>query len=562
MNLLEKHNLAILLLIILISAAVRFFALGDFPAGFHRDEAYLGYNAYSILKTGKDISGNFLPIHIESFLFSPAGYAYASVPFIAFFDLSSFSVRFASAFFGLLSVIMTFFVTRELFSNKKNRVAIPLLSAFFLGIMPWNIILSRTATENSIVTFLLLVSVFLFLKWKEKFKKIYIASFYIVLSSTYLFYQAPRAFVPLFAPILLLLGNLRNELKSKVLLVVLYLLLIVVPVLSIISSQDLSTRIRTLSIFNSQEAGLVVNEQIARDGVFGLPYFATRIFHNKPVYYAFNFLDNYFSHFSYQFLFTDKIFPERYVVPNHGILYIFMLPLILYGAYAVLVKDRKVGLFLILWILFSPIGSSLTMDDTQNIQRTLFATPSYAILSAYGFLEMLNILKKRYRALFLAFSMTTITFSFLYFLVQYFSQSSFYKPWIRQDGYKELVLTLEKNLSNYKKVVVTNRESAPTLFLFFYKKYSPDLAQKAVSSSPLKDTDRISFDQYEITEEECPLRIEINKDTGEKILIGEKNVMYVNSGLCKEESAPANSSLIKTIYRRDGSKAFQILEIY
>src|SRR3989344_9151444 len=99
----KKHYFA-LGLIFLLGVFLRFFILGQVPVSLHRDEAFLGYNAYSILKTGRDISGSFLPIHLESFFFSPAGYSYFSIPSVALFGLSEFSVRFASALFGSLTI--------------------------------------------------------------------------------------------------------------------------------------------------------------------------------------------------------------------------------------------------------------------------------------------------------------------------------------------------------------------------------------------------------------------------------------------------------------------------
>src|SRR5579859_3616347 len=98
-----KKYIVVLILIFLLGSFLRFYQLGSIPAGFHRDEAYLGYNAYSILKTGRDMTGHFLPLHLESFLYSPAGYSYFSIPFIALFGLSPFSVRFAAALFGCLT---------------------------------------------------------------------------------------------------------------------------------------------------------------------------------------------------------------------------------------------------------------------------------------------------------------------------------------------------------------------------------------------------------------------------------------------------------------------------
>jgi uncharacterized membrane protein len=43
----KKLTLIIITLIILGGAILRFYNLGQVPHGFHRDEAFLGYNAYS-----------------------------------------------------------------------------------------------------------------------------------------------------------------------------------------------------------------------------------------------------------------------------------------------------------------------------------------------------------------------------------------------------------------------------------------------------------------------------------------------------------------------------------
>lgn len=101
-----ERSAFLVIIVFSIGIILRFYNLGEVPVSLHRDEAFLGYNAYSILKTGKDMSGNFLPIHLESFFFSPAGYSYFSIPFIALFGLSQFSIRFASALFGSLNILL------------------------------------------------------------------------------------------------------------------------------------------------------------------------------------------------------------------------------------------------------------------------------------------------------------------------------------------------------------------------------------------------------------------------------------------------------------------------
>ncbi|EKD95597.1 MAG: hypothetical protein ACD_24C00433G0001, partial [uncultured bacterium] len=55
-------TLTILLLIVLLGGALRFYQLASVPPSLARDEVSVGYNAYSILKTGKDEYGRIFPL--------------------------------------------------------------------------------------------------------------------------------------------------------------------------------------------------------------------------------------------------------------------------------------------------------------------------------------------------------------------------------------------------------------------------------------------------------------------------------------------------------------------
>ena len=110
----------LLVLIILLAFILRFYQLGINPPGLYWDEAVFGYDAYSILKTGKDHHGVTLPLFFESFGdWKLPGYHYLLVPSIAIFGLNEFAVRFPSAFFGFLTVPLIYLLTKKLF-EKSN----------------------------------------------------------------------------------------------------------------------------------------------------------------------------------------------------------------------------------------------------------------------------------------------------------------------------------------------------------------------------------------------------------------------------------------------------------
>src|SRR3990172_4288765 len=118
----KKKEIITLLAIIILAVVLRFYRLGTTPPSLYWDEASLGYNAYSILTTGRDEHGEFLPIarFIAFGDYKPPGYIYATVPSIALFGLNEFAVRFPSALAGTLTVLLTYLLVQELFNNKLN----------------------------------------------------------------------------------------------------------------------------------------------------------------------------------------------------------------------------------------------------------------------------------------------------------------------------------------------------------------------------------------------------------------------------------------------------------
>ena len=98
------------LLVTILGAGLisRVYGLGDLPDGLYCDEAANGYDAYSILKTGKSIYGHDMPLfllhhgvdYIESL------YTYLSVPLVSLFGLTVFSTRLVAAIAGTCTILI------------------------------------------------------------------------------------------------------------------------------------------------------------------------------------------------------------------------------------------------------------------------------------------------------------------------------------------------------------------------------------------------------------------------------------------------------------------------
>lgn len=552
-----RKTFIFLLLILLIGFFLRFYRLGDYPVGFHRDEAFLGYNAYSLLKTGKDMSGDFLPLHLQSFIYSPAGYSYFSIPFIAVFDLNAFSVRFASASFGVLTVLMAYLLAAKIMKNSVLRYKVAIFSSLFLAISPWHINLSRTATENTIVVFFISFGVYLFLRWLEDKTLLFTIGSFLSFGITLLVYQASRAFLPLLIPLMFFcyFNNIKKQFNKLIIPILLFILIIIFPLILILNSPNLALRIRTVSIFASGETQLKIDEELRRDGMVNTPIFVSRTFHNKITGYIDQVIQNYFKHLSYDFFFTDQAYPDRYRIPQVGLLYFYEFPLFTAGLFFIFKNQKRSGFFLLGWVMLSFAGSALTFDDVPNMQRTMIVFPAISIISATGFVYLINFLHSKKKLMFVSSILVIIIiYNLSFYLHQYYVHYSSYRPWYRNDGYRDLVKVVNSHIVSYKKATITNRESAPTIFFLFFSKYNPAAFQKEIDSINNISFDRVSFSKYEFSQEECPLKIDIKTQKS----IGAKNVLYVNSSLCK---IPQDVKVLDIVRRTDNSEVFQILSV-
>ena len=150
-----------LLAIFLISLILRLY-LSSYPPLLW-DEASLGYNAYSILKTGRDEYGKLLPLIFKSFGdYKPGLYVYLSAPFIAILGLNQLAVRLPSILLGSLTPIFLYLLITALNPKKKKLATI---SALLLAVTPFHIHFSRGAWETNILTFQLVLASLTFTKY-------------------------------------------------------------------------------------------------------------------------------------------------------------------------------------------------------------------------------------------------------------------------------------------------------------------------------------------------------------------------------------------------------------
>src|SRR3989339_950991 len=132
----KKVEWFLIIAIVVLALALRFYKLGQIPPSLDWDEVSLGYNAKSLLQTGRDEFGHSWPLSIQSFNdYKPPVYTYLLIPVLKVFGNTDFAVRFPSALAGTLTVLVTYFLAKELLAMGRvgDKLKIPLLATFLVA---------------------------------------------------------------------------------------------------------------------------------------------------------------------------------------------------------------------------------------------------------------------------------------------------------------------------------------------------------------------------------------------------------------------------------------------
>ena len=366
----KRLSLIILGIILFLAAFLRFYRISSNPPSLYWEEAALGYDAYSILKTGKDWHGNSWPlVAFESFGdYKPSLYFYAAVPSIALFGLNEFAVRFPSAFFGTLTVLLVYFLIKE------RRVA--LVAALLLAISPWHLQFSRAGFEANLGLFFTCLGAWLLFKIleKPKYSALFLSASGGSFAASMYAYHANRVFIPLFLITLLLIYRQR-----KIFLTGLLVALLALPIFLKLNSPEIKQRFAETSAFATLDPIIKSNQLIQADGG-GI---IARLIHHRFWQYADIFFKSYSSHFNFNYLFLSGDTNPRHSIQTVGCLYLIQLPFLIYGILIALKRRQPQDLSLLAWLLLAPVPAGLTLA-TPHALRSLPMLIPLTIFTALG----------------------------------------------------------------------------------------------------------------------------------------------------------------------------------
>lgn len=465
----KKYTYLVLLAIVVLSFCLRFYKVTQDPPSLNWDETSIGYNAYSILKTGKDEWNQPFPIHFKSYgEYKLPVQIYLSIPGIYFFGLNELGVRVTPVVYGTLTVLIMFFLGRALFESELAG----LIAAFLLGISPWHIHLTRASFESSLATFWVVLGIWFLVKGFKR-QKWFVFSM-IPFALSVFTYNSARIFTPMFLiAVLLIYRKKLLEFKKIILISLVVFTISLIPLAPFLFSGERSARYKLVSI--TDDPGLIprINEN---RGNSHLPQPLPRLVHNKVTYIAFYFTRNYLAHFTPQFLFISGAPHKQHHVQNIGELYWFQAPFLLVGLFALFYLRNKFKGLLLAWILLAFIPVAVTNDSIPHALRTLISAPFYQLVSGLGFVFTLRWFRKKSSFIKISYFgvlVLIIALSLQYYLYQYYEvyPKNYSRDW--QYGYKQVVDYIEARINEYDEIVFSRVYGEPHMFTMFYLKYDP-----------------------------------------------------------------------------------------
>lgn len=473
-------NKRILLVIIFFALVLRLYKLSTFPSGFTPDEASFGYDAYSILKTGKDQWGKTLPLLLESFgdYKSPL-LAYIAIPFIWFGGLSKVIIRLPNALLSTISIYVVYLLAGKLGKlgnlKKENIGLLQLISAIFVTFSPWHIMMSRGAFEANLTTFFLPAGTFFFLKGLKNKK--YLTLSFVFFSLNLFTYHSAKLVTPLIAIFLIIL-YVKDFKKSGInkLMPGIFILGIALLLTFYTFFQGGAVRAKDISIANGAMEEAATGRLAALNA--GIPFTLAKLTNNKFTIISKRFIENYTQYTSYRFLFTDGPAEATYgMIVGRGVLYGFEIIFLLSFLYSFIIfKNKKPLLILTFWFLIAPIPAALTMGKGYAANRSAIMMPALQMISAVGYFTIIYLVSKKYVKLW-KFFMLVFTSLFLLsifsFIKDYFVLSPFTTSEQMLFGNLEAAQLLGTKFDDKDKVVVSKKLSEPHIYIAFAQKIDP-----------------------------------------------------------------------------------------
>ena len=432
------------------------------------DEVSPGYNAYSLLQTGKDEFGKKFPISFRfGGTYSPPLYIYLTVPMIAFFGLNIAAVRMVSALSAIGSVLVLYFILKNLKILESKFVLYFGLLVF--TITPWLVIYGRSGYEAALP--FLFFEIATLLTWIGLKKPKYLMIAIIVWSLSIYSSYTNKILAPLsILGIMVFFRDIvfHNSYRKFLLIGVILALAIQIPNLFLIFTK--SFIVKSSISFSENILYQYSQSNFLLPGFIVLPYLYVR-----------EFFSQYLTYFSLRSLFWDGDPLLFRSIPGLSVFYSWLSIPYLVGLFQLCKNYSKLNYKFILFItIVSPIPAAFTKDPFWTYRAIPLLLPMIIII-IIGINKLISFRIPFLKSLCLVlFCISAIYLWQGFFVLLPYERA---KDW--QYGYSQLVKEITSRPNEF--FVINNSSNGSTyLELAFFLKLDPRVLQNSVDQS-IKD---------------------------------------------------------------------------
>lgn len=456
----SKNPAKILLtLILFLFLFTRLYKINEIPLSLYWDEASIGYNAYSILKTGRDEWGEFLPVHFRAFgEFKLPVYIYSVVLSESFFGLSEVAVRIPAILFSLISVLLTYSLGKKLSGEKS----VGLFSAFLLTLSSWFFIFSRVGYEITAGLMFYLLGVFLMFNYYKSVIFSVLATICFILSLYS--YNSFRVLVPItFIVMTFFVSGADKPFKKRLTYILISILLFsisLIPVFKVLIFDAGFGRVQSFAVFPTikQVYDIEGNPRLqiiydrSNDGNINIGERFLTLF------------KNYFIHLSPDFLLFKGDRNLRHQQFGFGQIYMLDLIFVSFGIFYIIKTRRKLLYIPLLLFILNLLPASLFKESPHGL-RSLSVVPFICIISAFGIQYLHKIIKVSY--FFVIFAYLLFFGNYFWHFINVYPVDSAHEY---QYSYKQIYTRYSDQFVNYDQIVISNQYAQPYIFALFYLK--------------------------------------------------------------------------------------------
>lgn len=455
--------------ILSVGIYLRFDRLTQIPPSLSHDETAIAYNAYSILKTGKDEYDIPYPLLFRSFDdYKLPGMVYTTVPMVALFGLSELSARLPSAIFGVLSIVLMYGIALEILKNRKHAL-IPMLA---LAVSPWHVNFSRQLFESNGAVFWFMLGIYFMLRSIKKYLFILPAGLSFV--AALYFYYSVRLVIP-FVGLFYLIYFRKIILKQwkTTLLATAVCFLAFFPMGKEMLSPGGMERISIVSVVNDPNYHKLREEYVKKMGV--TPTLIQKIIYNRRVALAQTIVDNYAKNISPHNLFVTG-------TGTYGTLYPIEALLVPLGLLSLTTLSPFTALLICIWLFTAFLPGAFSVNQ-PNTLRTLIAAPVFSLISGLGVLYLYGTVKKNFSVKSAALAMILLAAAFILvfpkFHYAYFVDNPTKNALSFGDGYKQMADYVRTHETGYDRVVISGYYWRPYVFMLYWNAVDPAFYQQS-----------------------------------------------------------------------------------